>query len=478
MKGRTAPRFAPSPWPWFVAAALVLIFAAGLWALGPQFIFGEGHAERPLWTFLIFYAAGWCGLVLATTLLVRGNVPPMAIILGVTMVARGLLLDSNLIQSNDSYRYVLDGETVLHGVNPYRYPPGQIAESAPETFRTALASSDAQPVLARVTYPDVPTIYPPLAQVAFAAGAWLTPWNWFGQRIVFMVCDIATIVLLLSLLTRFHLSRAWVLLYAWNPLILKEIVNSAHVDSLAAVCLIAAIYAAARSTDAPTLRWPLLCGIALAGAVLAKLYPALLGPVIAAFCFRQHGLRAAAAFCIAFGVGVVALYLPFLGVGADALTEGFRRYAGEWRRNDGAFAILAALTPHARAAYAVIVAAGACTGAWYVLRRDPSIAGLIATLQFVLLGWFLLLPAPYPWYATALIAVCVLRPQFWAVVLSGALAMYYYSFIHEYRSHPTNVLYLSHAIEHGAIWLSIAVSLLVSKAYPNGALGPLVASDP
>ncbi len=478
MEGRTASRFAPSPWPWFGASALVLIFAAGLWVIGPQFIFGEGHAERPLWTFLIFYAAGWCGLALATILLVRGNVPPMAIVLGITMVARGLLLDSNLIQSNDSYRYVLDGETVLHGVNPYRYPPGQIEDAAPEPFRTSLATSDAQQGLACVTYPDVPTVYPPLAQVVFAVGAWLTPWNWFGQRIVFMACDIATIVLLLSLLTRFRMSRAWVLLYAWNPLILKEIVNSAHVDSLTAVCLIAAIYAAARTTDTPALRWPILCGLALAGAVLAKLYPALLGPVFAAYCFRQHGLRAAAAFCVALGVGVVALYLPFLGVGTDTLTEGFRRYAGEWRRNDGAFAILAALTPHARAVYAAMVAAGALAGAGYILRRDSSLAGLIATLQYILLGWFLLLPAPYPWYATALIAVSVLRPQIWTVVMSGALAIYYYSFIHEYRAHPANMLYLSQAVEHGAIWLSIAASLLVSKVYPFGSRGPQFANAP
>ena len=81
----------------------------------------------------------------------------------------------------------------------------------------------------------------------------------------------------------------------------------------------------------------------------------------------------------------------------------------------------------------------------------------------------MLLPAPYPWYATALIAVSVLRPQIWAVVLSGSLAIYYYSFIHEYRAHPTNLLHLSQAIEHGTIWLAIGVSLFVSKNSPIAA---------
>jgi len=302
----------------------------------------------------------------------------------------------------------------------------------------------------------------------FAAGAWLTPWSWFGQRIVFMLCDIATIVLLLALLTRFQLPRAWVVLYAWNPLILKEIVNSAHLDSLATVCLLAAIYAAARNADRSTLHWPILCGLALAGAVLAKLYPALLIPAFAAFWIKQHGgVHSAAAFLAVFAATVFVFYVPFLSVGVDALTEGFRRYAGEWRRNDGAFALLAALTSHARTAYAGIVTVGALCGAFYIFRRDASIAGLIATIQITLLGWLLLLPAPYPWYATSLLAVCVLRPRFWAIVLSGALAVYYYSFIHEYRAHPTNWLYVSQAIEHGAIWLAVAASFFAAKILPN-----------
>jgi len=453
-------------WPWCISASFVLFFALGVWVLGPQFTFGEGHAERPIWTFLFCYAVGWCGLALAGLLLWRDALPPMAIVIGVAVIGRGLMLDSNLIQSSDAYRYVLDGEAVLHGVNPYRHAPSEVVENASDDFRSALETDSAQRVLQRVSHPEVPTVYPPLAQVLFASGAWLTPWNWFGQRIVFVLCDIATIALLIALLTRFQMPRAWIVFYAWNPLILKEVANSAHVDSLATVCLIAALLAAARSTDSPALHWPVICGLSLAGAVLAKLYPVLLVPAFCAYWIKQHGgLRSTTAFVTVLVGCTIIAYLPFLGVGVDTLTEGFRRYAGDWRRNDGAFGLLAALTPHARIVTTGVIAVGAICGAIHILRRDASIDGLIAVIQFTLLGWLLLLPAPYPWYATSLLAVCVLRPRVWVIVISGALAVYYYSFIHEYRAHPTSWLYFSQTIEHGAIWMTVGASFFAGKRW-------------
>jgi hypothetical protein len=453
-------------WPWCISASFVLLFALGVLMLGPHFVFGEGHAERPIWTFLFCYTAGWFGFALAGVLLWRGVLPPMAVVIGVAILARGLMIDSNLVQSSDVYRYVFDGEAVLHGVNPYRHAPGEVAENASANFRPSLETDKAQRVLDRVSYPDVPTIYPPFAQVMFAAGAGLTPWNWFGQRIVFVLCDIATIVLLIALLKRFRMPPAWVAIYAWNPLVLKEIANAAHVDSLATVCLIAALFAAARSTDSPAIRWPMVCGLALAGAILAKLYPVLLVPAFVAYWIRQHGgFRSTAAFITVLTGCIIIAYIPFLSVGVDTLTEGFRRYAGEWRRNDGAFALVAALTSHARAVSLGLIGVGAIYGAFHILRRDASIDRLIGVIQYTLLGWLLLLPAPYPWYATSLIAVCVLRPRVWVIVISGALAVYYYSFIHEYRGHPDGWLYLSQAIEHGAIWMAVFASFAVGKKW-------------
>ena len=165
-------------------------------------------------------------------------------------------------------------------------------------------------------------------------------------------------------------------------------------------------------------------------------------------------------------------YIPFAGVGIEALTEGFRRYAGEWRRNDGAYAILAAITPRARVLYAVIAGTVAIGSSVYLLRRESSTERFILVLQITLLCWFLLLPAPYPWYAVSILALAALRPSAWAVVLSGALAVYYYSFIHEYRSHPDVWLAWSQFLEHAAVWIALAAPWAVQWLYHERRVTP------
>src|SRR4029079_243666 len=66
--------------------------------------------------------------------------------------------------SDDLYRYLWDGKVLLHGINPYRYSP-----TAPELagLRAAL-----WPL---INHPDLPTIYPPLCMLFFAASVWIAP---------------------------------------------------------------------------------------------------------------------------------------------------------------------------------------------------------------------------------------------------------------------------------------------------------------
>ena len=456
-------------WPYVVAAVLLLIFAGGSWVISPQFVFGERHAERPIWTFLTLYGIGWTGFAIAALALRRSIPVPLILVITVAVITRGLLLESNLVQASDVYRYVLDGQAVVNGVNPYRYAPAEVADMAPEALRSQLHTEEGSRILARVSYPEIRTIYPPLAQAAFAAGARLTPWDWFGQRLVFTFFDLATIGLLIPLLTQLQLPKSWVLLYAWNPLVLKEVANSAHLDSLVALCVIAAIYAATRGEADDTMRWPALSGIALSGAVLCKLYPLVLVPAFAAFWFaRPSRFRSLFAFATVFVASFLVAYAPFMSVGLETLTEGLRRYTSEWRRNEGLFALVASATPeHARTIANAIVVLGAMATAAWMYRSKSSPPTLIAVVQYTLLLWFMLLPSPYPWYATALLSVCVLRPRSWAVVLSGVLAVYYYSFVHEYRGHPDIWLTVSQGVEHGVILVAIAASLAAKLAGKN-----------
>ena len=68
--------------------------------------------------------------------------------------------------SDDVHRYLWDGEVQRAGINPYRYPP-----DAPELV--ALRDDN----WGRINNRALPTIYPPLAEAAFAASPSLGVWK-------------------------------------------------------------------------------------------------------------------------------------------------------------------------------------------------------------------------------------------------------------------------------------------------------------
>jgi hypothetical protein len=460
-----------------LAGLLVLVYCAGATWISERFVYGENHAARPIGAFLVFYAIGCLGFAGGMVLVWRKAPASLPWIVGVGLVARVLFLPSNLIQENDCYRYVLDGTNLLHGINPYAFSPDELRLHAPPEYQRQLSKPDAMLLHSRIGYKHIATIYPPAAQAVFAVGAWLTPWHWLGQRLVFLACDLATLAVLLALLKRLGKPSAWALFYAWNPLILKEVANAAHLDSLAALCVVLLLWCLVAWRDSSALKWVAAGGLAFACAVLAKLYPLVLGPLLAVYLIRgPRPLKSLALFGVVSSATIVLAYAPFVSVGAAQLTEGLRTYGAEWQRNEGAFGAirlgLEALDvddapPRARQIAGGIVFVVAIALAVYCGWRRNHADGLIAATQGTLLCWFLFLPAAFPWYAIVLLATLALRPKAWGVVLAGVFGMYYLLFLYDYRDYPTAPGWgdwadWTEAAQHLAVWGILLVSLLVA----------------
>lgn len=461
-----------------VGAAMIVGGAVGLTVISARFVWGEGHDDRPIWTLLVLLLTMGVGFLLSSGMATwrRWTIPAWFII-AVGWAARLALAPSDLIQESDCYRYVLDGMCVTHGVNPFRHRPAHVIDEAEGALGESLQSKDARQVVKRVSYPELRTIYPPLAQACFVVGAVATPWNWRGQRVVFLVCDIATMLLLVWGLQWLGRPVVWATFYAWNPLILKEVANSAHLDSLAGLCIVALCLVLIAVARRPSKRLSALVGVLFACAVMSKLYPLILGPVcLAAVARGKGGRERGAVFVLVGGVAMAASLAPFMAVGWENLTEGLRAYNAEWVRNDGAFALLDRFTPWARGAHSLITIAAACIGAVCVFfaRRDVA-ATVIAAFQATLLLWFLFLPAAFPWYAIGLLAVCALGPTLWAYVLSVVFCLYYLLFLFEYRESPASWETAMVSVEHGVVWVAIVVSgaLAVVRRRPRDENGSL-----
>ena len=161
-------------------------------------------------------------------------------------------------------------------------------------------------------------------------------------------------------------------------------------------------------------------------------------------------------------------YLAFSPLGLDRLTDGLRSYAERWRMNQGAFDLLDALLPQPRLACGVLILVIAVAVPWVRLRSRGSTVELIQVCQWILLLWFLLLPAPFPWYAVVLTALLPMTPRFAlttpaVVLLSGAAGLYYLSFYYEYQSLPEAWWTWTRLAEHGLIWGTLGFTWLHSR---------------
>lgn len=443
---------------WLAASLLVVLSSAAWTWISFQFRYGEGHADRPILTFVLLYAGAWAGFFLGYLQLRRGERrAPLLLIVATALVARILLLTSGLIQENDVYRYVLDGQVLLAGENPYRQSPLELSQLPPEPLERALSDPAAKEVISRIGYAEIPTLYPPAAQAAFSAGGLVGGWNWTGLRILFTLFDLALIGLIILLLTRTGSSPSRVLLYAWNPLVLKEVTNSVHVDILPAFFVLLLMVSLERMHVHGSWRWLLASAAAMAAGVLSKLYPILLLPAAFRFVSRVSGGKKAVTFAAASLAAVALGYLPFAPLGLDRLTEGLRSYAERWRMNQGAFDLLEVLLPQPRLACGILILVIAVALPWICLRSRSSPVDLIEVCQWILLFWFLLLPAPFPWYAVVLAALLPATSRFAmttpaVVALSGAAGLYYLSFYYEYQRFPEAWWTWTRIAEHGLIW--------------------------
>ena len=195
---------------------------------------------------------------------------PAFLILAAALFRATLLVRSPDL-SDDQRRYLWDARVSAAGISPYAHAPDDpaVARLAPEES-------------ARLPHRELPTIYPPVAQTAFALG------SGGGRRPValkalFAAADVAIVWLLVRLGAGFGAA-----LYAFHPLPVLEIAGQGHVDSLGVALLLASLglLAARRSV---------LSGLAFALSVLTKYVS--LGAVLPVG--RRGGMRWAVAAALA-----------------------------------------------------------------------------------------------------------------------------------------------------------------------------------
>lgn len=413
--------------------------------LSRWFVYGEGHRDRPIVALVGLLVAAFLVYAVAVARVIRHpERVRLASVLVWAVLCRLVLLSSSPIQEDDLYRYVWDGQVVRHGVSPYRYAPAEVAAFAPGAERgetraqreratlSRLATGSGRLIVERINHPEVPTIYPPLAQAVFAATQGIAPWSLRGMRTILLLFDGLCVLLIVALLRRLALPTARVLIYAWSPLVLKEFANSGHMDVVAMAAVLASLLLLVQR------RW-IWASVMLALGVAGKYFPLVLVPVVGARLWRE-GRRIAPAGAVAWLMTLGVCTAPFLGDGIR-MFRGLRVYATSWELNAGSFALLEMITrwamPASAAAAARVLAAGLIVAVivWGVRRqpdrRDPM---AMAGACLVSLGaLFLLSPVQDPWYLAWLVPLLCVHPWRPWLLLTGLIHLYYLGFFIEYH---------------------------------------------
>jgi alpha-1,6-mannosyltransferase len=210
-------------------------------------------------------------------------------VLGFALLFRLSVLPAAPGESEDVYRYLWDARLASLGVDPYRYPP-----DAPE-----LAQFRDQSIYPMLNSKPYVTAYPPLSQALFRLS-----YSMFGAAVapmkaIFSLLEFSCLLLAWRLLILFETSLQPLLLMAWNPFFIFEFSHSGHSDSSMMFLILLSIYLLHRSRK----MWSMA---SLAGALLAKLHPALWLPLFV----RRVGWKANAVFLAVSGAGVLMYLSP------------------------------------------------------------------------------------------------------------------------------------------------------------------------
>jgi hypothetical protein len=433
---------------------------------------------RPILPVLAMYLSAFAIALYALRTLLRSSCPerfvPIVIVFALSF--RLIQLFSSPFLEIDIYRYMWDGIVVSNGMSPYEWSPQQVQsrvdvlDAQREIVKLAGSTQSVQQIVSKVHFAEYTTIYPPVSQAVFGVTMWLVPdrvsvrTHLTVMKLALVVFDVGIMFLVLACLRLTGKNPVWVTAYAWNPLVIKEVANSGHLDSIAVFFMMAAVFVTLRELVlAPKFRVPsaVLVGALVSLGTAAKLFPIVLVPFFATWICRRSW-RSAVAFILATGIVTACLMSPMLVRDNSQSRNGLTGFLSKWRMNGLPFDIVyenlqsheesanpwysivpssvrstlrsvaasfpGTLPPATKIARTVTLSIFAAIYLWVLIRtlRQPEAITSFPRHAFYLLVAFLFLqPTVNPWYWVWVTPLaCFTKNHGWHVVGVGLLFYY------------------------------------------------------
>ena len=364
------------------------------------------------------------------------NILAPCILLGIAM--RVIFFGSTPVYEDDWYRYLWDGAATVNGINPYAFAPSQAnlvdtfgeitpipADEDLRKLRSLGADLDHWPE--RINFPYVTTIYPPVAQAAFAFSHLLSPFDINAWRYVLLLIDFAAVAMILLLLREWKRPALWVLLYWWNPIVILTTFNAGHMDVLLIPFLIGTLLLLAKKR-------PHFAAVSLGAAAGVKFWPIMLAPLI--FRAWRKDIKKLITLALVCGASLIVFLGPML-LSFEFQTSGLSAYANTWIRNAFLFPVLTTAfetitTDSDLSARFISAAVPLGYILWSTFRKQIDIQTLPHSIMVAILLLFIFSPTGYPWYAIWFFMLAPLAPSIGVAAFTITLPIYYLRYSLEY----------------------------------------------
>lgn len=356
--------------------------------------------------------------------------------------------------SEDVWRYLWDGERVYQAESVYTLAPSQIQLSM-ETVN----DHTRQEIKNRIGHAEIPTVYPPSAQLIFAFSTilsnaiesyvikpWCTPMSLSKQsilrlkikliiwRILLLLADLAILAVLISICRVQAYSLAPIIIYALSPLIAFESSLAGHLDLFGIAFMLLSLRLTLNGRQ-------FMAGTLLGVAILIKFIPSFL--LISLIMLKlknqyfvhlqtdqdlefkhRHMFENIGLYLLGLLSSVLILCLPFLSelISFHGVWPGLKAYSTHWSFNGSIYPLLQTLIdvyllPHNWELSRLLTKGtlGVClmmSTVIYAFKLKPQSKDLFRVLNqvilFALSGLFFCSPVVFTWYLQWLIPFIVL----------------------------------------------------------------------
>lgn len=292
------------------------------------------------------------------------------------IIFRVILIPINPIASDDVYRYLWDGKVHANGINPYSYAPND----------EALKHLHSELLPEKVNFPHLKTIYPPYSQWIFLLAYLIAGESVIGIKILLLISEIFTILLIYLTLKNFRLNEKYVLVYALSPLPILQFFIDAHVDGFGITLFALFFYFLSQNK--------LLYSYFVLGlSITSKLITVMVYP----FLLKGRSIRNFLALVIVPTVTVALVYLPYSINGFPF--ESLFIFAQKWYSNGAVFTLFQKIFNDNFLSRIFSMSLFFVSFIWLYFSKKE----LKEKIYLIFILFFLFSPVVHPWYLTWLV---------------------------------------------------------------------------